>query len=147
MVTGSGLGTRLDLKKHVPVWRLVTLAIFPLYQSSLHFFLLTFSVFQMGFYFLRVKTPTPSRIALICAAFLLIHSEEHGLGRLQKRQDTVQAHSSEMTNQDRATFMADMATRLQQQSSQFEMNLIQADQTFQAELLKRLFESHKKTDS
>ena len=48
-------------------------------------------------------------------------------------------------DQDRAKFEAEMATRLHQQSSQFQMVLMQQNQVFQAELLKKLLILAKKT--
>ena len=42
--------------------------------------------------------------------------------------------------QDRIKFEAQLSSTLQQQSSQFQVNLMQQNQLFQAELFKKLFE-------
>ena len=46
--------------------------------------------------------------------------------------------------QDRIKFEADLSTRLQQLSSQFQMEMMQQNQLFQAELFKKLFEKQDK---
>ena len=43
-------------------------------------------------------------------------------------------------DEDQTGFKAEMATKLQQQNSQFQMTLMQQNQAFQVELLKKLFE-------
>ena len=47
---------------------------------------------------------------------------------------------------DRQYFEAEMSARLQQQSAQFQMTLMQQNQLFQAKLFKKMFETEDKED-
>ena len=67
------------------------------------------------------------------------HAQQRTIEHERKLQEEAMAFQVRI-DQDRAKFEAQMATRPQQQSSQFQMLLMQQNQAFQAELLKKLFD-------